>query len=88
LQALLGQTPSIIFVFTINIAHFLFGWFHSDDDISDLAPDEPILMQSAYQAERVYVRILAIFTIGISHYSKHAINAYKYYQKSLKDEKS
>lgn len=76
-----GIFPGVLFVFIINAAHFFFGWFHTDEDISDFESDEPILMQSSYKPEGIHIRILAVVSIGLSLYTQHALAAYRSYKK-------
>ena len=81
-----GIFPGVLFVIIINVAHFYFGWFHTEEDIGDLAPEKPGLMQSAFQDDRIHIRILAVISIGISLYTQHALAAYRSYKKDQEED--
>jgi len=81
-----GFPVGVLLVLAINAFHFLFGWFHTEEDIVGRAPAEPILMQSAFQADRIYIRILAVISIGLSLYSQHALAAYRSYKKDQEED--
>lgn len=55
----------------LNIGHFLWGFFHTDPDISDIHTEG--IMTSYVDLQRIGIRILAFITIGPSVYIQHAI---------------
>ena len=59
----------------LNIGHFLWGFFYTDPDFSDI----PIrgMMTSYFDLHRIGIRILAFITIGPSYYLQHAIELSK-----------
>jgi hypothetical protein len=81
-----GYPAGILLVLVINICHFIFGWFHADENVGDLASNDPVLMQSVFLLDRIYVRILAVISIGLSLYVQHALLAYRCYKKDQEEE--
>ncbi len=81
-----GFPVGVLLVLAINVFHFLFGWFHTEETVGDLAPEEPVLMQSAFQADRIYIRILAVISIGLSLYTQNVLAAYRSYIKDRKQD--
>jgi len=55
----------------LNTGHFLWGFFYTDPDISDIPTRG--LMTSYFDLQRIGIRILAFITIGPSVYLKQAI---------------
>ena len=55
----------------LNTGHFLWGFFHTDPDISDIPTRG--MMTSYFDLQRIGIRILAFLTIGPSVYLQQAI---------------
>ena len=51
-------------VVVVNGINFLFGWLHVGDNLGDVAPQKRGLMASAFESDRLEVRVIAIVTIG------------------------
>lgn len=59
------------FMFVVNLAHFLWGFFHTDDDISDIPTRG--MMTNYFDYYRIGLRIVAFLTIGPSMHLQRAI---------------
>lgn len=79
LGGLLGLENAWIYgvglVAAINVAHFFWGWFRVPDGLEGILPRG--WRADALDLDRVGVRILALLTIGFSHYLKAAIRNYQ-----------
>ena len=65
------------FVLIINTAHFLFGCFHVDDDLSEYASDKPILTRDYRVVQLARWKIISILTVAPSRYLRAAVDAYR-----------
>ena len=59
------------FMFIINLGHYLWGFFHTDDDFSDIPTRG--MMTSYFDYQRIGIRIMALLTIGPSQHLRRAI---------------
>ena len=63
------------FMLFINLGHYLWGFFHTDDDISDIPTRG--LMTSYFDFYRIGIKITAFLTIGPSLHLRRAIELAK-----------
>lgn len=66
---------SMGFMLVINLGHYLWGFFHTDDDLSDIPTRG--MMTSYFDYQRIGIRIVAFLTIGPSMYLRRAIELSK-----------
>jgi hypothetical protein len=79
-----GWTPGMLLALGINLFHFLFGWFHADDDVSGLglgSLGKSARTRRVYNQDRVQIMLYAVVTIGLSRYLVAALSAWERGQK-------
>jgi hypothetical protein len=59
----------------LNTGHYIWGLFHTDDDISDIPTRG--MMTNYWDYHRVGIRIAAFLTIGPSIYLRRAVERHK-----------
>ena len=59
----------------LNTGHYLWGFFHTEDDISDIPTRG--LMTNYWDYYRIGIRIFAFLTIGPSIYLQRALERYR-----------
>ncbi len=74
-----ADTDTLVFglLSLINLGHFLCGYFHTDDDIGSVAPSRTGLMEPVHESDRVFIRAMAVLTIGPSVYAQNIASILK-----------
>ncbi len=65
------------FIIVINACHFAWGFFHTSDDLSEVAPNRPGLMMSPWEHDRIVIRIIAFLTIAPSIYLQRLVELFR-----------
>ena len=70
-----GQWFAIMFLLVINVSHFLWGFFHTSEDLAEAMSqaDRGPFMISPWMWDRIAIRITAFLTIGFSAYLQRAV---------------
>ena len=65
-----GRTIGWILVITVNLLHYLKGWFHPDSVASNSE-------HNIFYGDYLYIKAVAFLTIGTSIYAIKAVDEYK-----------